>query len=151
MGIMMTVAKAFVDTNVLLRALHSDFTLHQAAKGLIDRYWDQGYVLWINRQVVREYLVQVTHPATFVQSLTYEQIARQIGVIRALFKIPDETDAITQRLMTLLQTYPARGKLIHDANLVAVMLEHDIDTLLTLNTADFQRFVPLITLVTVEG
>jgi predicted nucleic acid-binding protein len=40
------------------------------------------------------------------------------------------------------------GKQIHDANIVAAMLTNGIDTLLTLNTADFKRYEDRITLLT---
>ena len=44
-------------------------------------------------------------------------------------------------------TNGARGKQVHDANLVATMLAHGIRRLLTFNLADFQRFAGLVELV----
>jgi predicted nucleic acid-binding protein len=35
---------------------------------------------------------------------------------------------------------------VHDANIVATMLEHDVHRLLTFNAADFRRFSHLITI-----
>jgi predicted nucleic acid-binding protein len=43
-------------------------------------------------------------------------------------------------LLTLFGEYAVGGKQIHDANIVAVMLTHEIETLVTLNVADFQRY-----------
>lgn len=43
--------------------------------------------------------------------------------------------------------YPTRGKQIHDANIVATMLVNGVDTLLTMNVADLQRYQGRITLV----
>jgi predicted nucleic acid-binding protein len=40
----------------------------------------------------------------------------------------------------LVRQYQIRGKQIHDANIVAVMLTHGIHRLATYNQADFQRF-----------
>ena len=46
--------------------------------------------------------------------------------------------------------YPTLGKQVHDANIVATMLAHGIDMLLTLNVDDFKRFEDKITLISLE-
>ncbi len=56
----MTDARAFVDTNVLLRSIHTGLPLHAAAAELVKRFRKDNYEMWISRQVIREYLVQVT-------------------------------------------------------------------------------------------
>ena len=141
-------AEAFVDTNVLLRALHSTFPEHEPVRALVDRLIDEDCELWISRQVIREYLVQVTHPHTFTPALTIDQVIQQWAQVEALVRIADETQAVTAHLLALLQTYPTRGKQIHDANIVATMRANGIDTLLTLNAADFRRFEDQITILT---
>ena len=144
------VAKAFVDTNILLRAFHNQMELHTEAKALIEKMWDDDVELWISRQVIREYLVQVTHPRTFAQPLSLEQIMLQVQSIQSLFHIADETQAVTTQLLTLLRNYPTQGKQVHDANLVATMLVNGIDTLLTINVDDLKRFEPTIKLIPLE-
>ena len=59
---MTTVARAFVDTNVLLRSIQSAMPLHTEAAALIAKARNDGYELWVSRQVIREYIVQVTRP-----------------------------------------------------------------------------------------
>jgi predicted nucleic acid-binding protein len=66
-GTVMMAAKAFVDTNILLRAYHNTFPEHNRVRKLFDRIIDEDYEMWISRQVVREYLVQMTHPRTFTE------------------------------------------------------------------------------------
>lgn len=144
---MTTVAKAFVDTNVLLRAMIPRMTLHQEAEAMIQRMWTEHVELWVSRQVIREYLVQVTHPNTFSPTLEIGQILAQIEVIAVLFRVADETQAVTNELLNLLETHPTRGKQIHDANIVATMLTYDIDTLLTMNVEDVKRFNDVIEIV----
>jgi len=63
-----------------------------------------------------------------------------LKTLLTLFRIADETSATTQTLLLLLNDYPVSGKQIHDANIVAAMLTNGIDTLLTLNAADFNRY-----------
>ena len=140
-------AKAFVDTNVLLRAIHHTLPNHLEANALIYQMWDNDVELWISRQVIREYLVQVTHPNTFRVPETLADIMEDIANIRSLFRIADETHETTEQLLKLLQKYPTVGKQVHDANIVATMLVNGIDTLLTINVADMKRFSAEITII----
>lgn len=140
-------ARAFVDTNVLLRLMMPQLAGHLQAEALMARMWQEGVELWISRQVIREYLVQVTNPVAFSPSLTVQQVMDQIEAIQFLFIVADETQSVTDELLSLLQQYPTRGKQIHDANIVATMLAHEIRTLLTLNVADMKRFTSKITLI----
>lgn len=142
--------KTFVDTNILLRATITQFPLHEQAKQLVNDQIDSAVELWISRQVIREYIVQATRPQSFMRPMTIEQVEAQTTGIRALFHIADETEAVTDQLLELLKAYPTQGKLIHDANIVATMLVNQIDTLLTLNIADFKRFEDKIKIVTIE-
>lgn len=146
----MMVAKAFVDTNILLRAMIPQMNDHTPCETLIQKMWGDDVELWINRQVIREYTVQATHPNSFSPPLTIEQVTIQMSAISSLFRIADETSLTTKILFDLLKTYPTtRGKQVHDTNLVATMLVYQIDTLLTLNVDDFKRFSNIIKVVTI--
>ena len=147
----MTNSKAFVDTNILLRAVLSRVPLHDEAEAMIQRMLDQDVELWISRQVIREYLVQATHPRTFSPPLAIDQVVYQLAMIEGPFRVADDTGAVTAQLLALLQTYPTRGKQIHDANIVATMLTYDITVLLTLNVADFRRFEDRITILSLTN
>ncbi len=96
-------AEAFVDTNVLLRAFHRTFPEHERVRALVDQLLHEDCELWISRQVIREYLVQVTHPNTFTPPLTIAQVIRQLAQIEALFRIADDTHDVTAHLLALLQ------------------------------------------------
>ncbi len=133
-------AKAFVDTNILLRSLLTEMNLHAECDSLLKRTLREGAELWISGQVIREFIVQATHPRTLKEPLTIEQVVHQLDTIQPSFQIADETSAVREQLLKLLQKYPTRGKQVHDANIVATMLAHGIDTLLTLNVSDFKRF-----------
>jgi predicted nucleic acid-binding protein len=140
--------KAFVDTNVLLRAIHSQLHQHTACEALVQKMWEENVDLWVSRQVIREYLVQVTHSRTFAIPLSPQQVTGQIDMIQTLFHVADETQAVTDQLLQLCRVYQTGGKQIHDANIVAVMVVYGIDRLITLNTADFKRYEDRISLVT---
>jgi predicted nucleic acid-binding protein len=138
---------AFVDTNVLLRALTPQLELHAEANTLLRDAWAKGDELWISRQVIREYLAQVTRPQAFTQPLSGEQLAGQVQTIEALFRVADDTLEVTTQPVALLREYPTGGKQVHDANIVATMLVNGIDCLFTANVADMRRFADKITLI----
>ena len=52
----------------------------------------------------------------------------------------DETRAVATRLLALVEAAGCSGKQVHDANIVATMLEHGVTALVTDNPADFRRY-----------
>jgi predicted nucleic acid-binding protein len=145
---MMTMAdRAFVDTNVLLRASLRNMPLHQECKALLQNTLRTGRTLWISGQVIREFMVQATHPKTLDLPLTMEETILEVQRFRRLFQTANDTPEVRAHLLQLLAQYPTRGKQVHDANLVATMLAYNIDTLLSLNLTDLQRFQDRITLI----
>ena len=147
---MTTVVRAFVDTNVLLRAIQTTLPLHFEADALIASARQQGYELWVSRQVIREYVVQVTRPGFLASPYKAKQVTAKVKVIRATFQVADDMDAVTDRLLELIEEYPTGGKKIHDANIVATMLAFNIHTLLTQNVEDMKRFSSKIALMPLE-
>lgn len=103
---MMRGGKAFIDTNVLLRGMIARMPLHETANQTIHNLWDTDIELWISRQVVREYLVQVTHPNTLRPPFSLAQVMETVDVIQTFFRIADETQAVTANLFNLIQSYP---------------------------------------------
>jgi predicted nucleic acid-binding protein len=146
----MTSGRAFVDTNILLRSTIMQFPLYAQAKQLVDAQLDDDMELWISRQVIREYFVQVTRPQVFMNPMTADELDAKLRTIRVLFRIADETEEVTTQLLALMKTYPTGGKQVHDANIVATMLVNGIDTLLTTNVEDMKRFADRITLLSLE-
>ena len=132
--------RAFLDTNIVLRLVNSALPEHPDVQRLVQAIRDEGHELWISRQVIREYLVQVTRPGVLVTPLSIEQVRLHIKTLSLLFNVADENEAVTDQLLELLEKFPSGGKQIHDANIVATMLVNNIDTLLTINFADMKRF-----------
>jgi predicted nucleic acid-binding protein len=75
------------------------------------------------------------------------QIIQTIKVFQRTFHLANENAATTRQLLALLQEFPTGGKQVHDANIVATMLANGIDTLLTQNLKDMNRFLPKIKVV----
>ncbi|MFN8531797.1 MAG: type II toxin-antitoxin system VapC family toxin [Anaerolineae bacterium] len=141
----MMAVDVFVDTNILLRATIDRFPEHTAARALLLQQRESGAILWISRQVIREILVQVTRtsPFTLEPILSIDQAEAMVLNFHALYRIADDTAAVTDKLFALLKQYPTGGKQIHDANIVATMLANGITRLITLNVADMKRFTSI--------
>ena len=67
------------------------------------------------------------------------EIPKASGGLRPL-GIPPVLD----RFLQILLPHRATGRQVHDANIVATMLDYDLQRLLTFNLADFGRLTPLI-------
>lgn len=146
-----TSVKVFVDTNILLRATVTQAPLHEPARYLVEQQIAAGAELWISRQVIREYIAQVTRPQSFMNPMPVEQVETEVRSMHALFKIANDTEEVTTQLLKLLADYPTGGKQVHDANIIATMLVHKIDILLTTNIKDMRRFSDQINLIPLEG
>jgi predicted nucleic acid-binding protein len=149
---MVTMAdKVFVDTNILLRGILIEMNHHEKIRRLLRDLVEQKAELWISGQIIREFIVQATHPRTMAEPLSIAQVREKIAQIHTLYQIADDNASVRQTLLELLSQYPTSGKQVHDANLVATMLAYQIDTLFTLNIADFKRFDDKIKLISIPS
>ena len=130
----------FVDTNVLVYATQATAPQHVAAKGKLDSLHADGTVLYVSRQVLREYLAVVTRPQLLAAPLPITTALARIRLFAQLFTVLEDGPAVTVRLDELCRATRVGGRQIHDANIVATMLVHGETRLLTSNVQDFTRF-----------
>ena len=137
----------FVDTNILPYASRPKANEHARSQAALSRMRQDGTPLWLSRQVFREYLAVATRPQASGPALPMTAAIADVHGLHAAFNVAEDGANVFDRLLQLLAAHPGGGKQVHDANLVATMLEHRIRRLLTFNVADFRRFVPLIEVV----
>ena len=133
--------RAVLDTNVLLAATDEGRDEHERAVASLNIWPGSGLVLYTSGQIMREYLAVATRPAT----QNGLGMARSVAVanVRALRKrlhLLVEDEKVSDRLLELLDAVECTGKQVHDANVIATMLVHGIDTVVTTNVGDFARF-----------
>lgn len=145
-----SVRTVFLDTNILLRANVVEAPLHAESLAAIKTLRAKGDALWISRQVLREFIATLTRPQAFAAQRPVTTIIDRVQYFQSRFWVADETSFVTENLMLLVQAVPMGGKQIHDANIVATMKAYGLTHLLTLNTIDFVRFAPYITLLSLE-
>lgn len=137
----------FLDTNVLVYASTIRAPLHRAAQQAIQQLDDSGKEIWISRQILREYLATLSRPQTFTNPLSTETLIADIHQFQSRFQIAEDNPQVTERLLALMAEVAVGGRQVHDANIVATMQVYNIKELLTHNTADFDRFSDVITVL----
>lgn len=137
----------FLDTNVLVYASIAQAPQHVAALTAIQIQEQAGVELWISRQILREYLAVLSRPQSFTPPIPASTLTTQVQVFEGRFRIAEDNAQVTSNLLTLVNQIPVGGGQIHDANIVATMQAYNISYLLTHNTADFDRFAGLITIL----
>jgi predicted nucleic acid-binding protein len=134
----------FVDTNVLVFAAITSSPFYFEAFGRLDALRQAGVELWVSRQILREYLANLSRPQPFTPPLPAPTLIADIHRLQAQFRVAEDGPAVTANRLGLLTTIPIGGKQVHDANIVATMQTYGLRHLLTHNTADFARFSALI-------
>jgi predicted nucleic acid-binding protein len=138
------ISRWFIDTNVLVFAANPHSPWHGAAELSLQAARRDGIALCISPQVVREFIAAASRPQPNMPPPPLDPILENVHRIRAGYELLNERAATIDHLVELLKAVPARGKQVHDANIVATMLTHGVSTLLTHNTADFIRFAAMI-------
>lgn len=138
--------RVMLDTNVLLSATDQARTEHADALCVVSQWPARGTTLFLSGQILREYLAVATRPVVSrglglagPDALANARAFRDRAVL-----LPEDGD-VASRLLNLLADTSSTGKIVHDANVVATMLTHRIDALVTSNVKDFARFSPYIT------
>lgn len=130
-----------VDTNILIYAHRAECTEHRRARRLLAGLAETDIPWALAWPCVYEFLRVVTHPKVF-HPVTPLGVAWQN--IEALLQSPSllmltETERHAPILAGLLAETPISGNILHDAHIVALMIEHGVREIYTAD-ADFGRF-----------
>jgi predicted nucleic acid-binding protein len=130
-----------LDTNVLLAATDEGRAEHKHALEVANDWPRQGTVLYVSGQILREYLAVATRPTQMNGlGMTQADAVANARAFRARARFLSEDDKVSDRLLNLLDEIACGGKQTHDANVVATMLVHGLEEIVTMNTGDFTRF-----------
>ncbi len=133
-------SRCLVDTNVLLRLTQTVEEMprqHLAIEDLLDH----GNRLFTTFQNVAEFWNVSTRPLLQNgRGLAAGEVRKKVSLIELEFEILTEDRNTYHRWLDLLVQFKVSGRQVHDARLVAHMLEHNIPYLLTSNIKDFDRY-----------
>ncbi len=134
-----------LDTNVVVRLAAASAPEHPIVKSAIVNLAASGNALVIAPQVLVEFWVVATRPVE-ANGFGWDPAAAgpAIAKLRNQFPLLDETPAVFERWLSLVQGTGVRGKRAHDARIAALMLTHGISQILTLNPTDFTGFPGIV-------
>lgn len=134
--------RVLLDSNVLIAAIDSSRPGHLLARSLIE---SDPRALTVTGQNMREFLSTLTRQASVNgYGAEGDRAVADWAEITSTLEFVDETPGSRQLLTSFVSDGKAAGKRIHDANLVAVAVEHGAATLITANRRHFERFTEFI-------
>ncbi len=140
-----------LDSGILLRLVDTNDVQHSLVRHAVRVLGDQEENVFIATQNVAEFCNVATRPiANNGLGLSpTETLTLLTKDIEPISKVLVERETSYHELKRLIATYSVRGKQVHDARLVAMMLAWQIENILTLNDRDFRRYEPEgITIIT---
>lgn len=133
-----------LDTNVVLRILNPALPGHEQAAEAVARLLQSGEEPCVTAQNLIELWVVATRPlAANGLGLAPEVVRQHHDELLRRFTFLTDTTTVFGHWRTLVQAHRIVGKRAHDTRLVAVMLAHGVNHLLTFNTDDFTGFTAI--------
>ncbi len=130
-----------IDTNLLLYASDESSPHHHAARRFLEGRPGDPDLLCLAWQVLLSYQRIATHPRIFSRPLTpkeaLENIEALLGLPRVRLLVEEEQFLDVYREVTGGVT--VRGNLVPDAHLAAILSQHGVRTLYTVDS-DFKKF-----------
>jgi uncharacterized protein len=132
------------DANVLLYASDETSAYHPRARAFLDQVASGDDLVYLFWPTVMAYLRIATHPAIFEQPL---RPADAIANVERLLALPHvqtagEQDRFWPSFLRVAGEADARGNLVPDAHLVALMVESGVRTIWT-HDRDYRRFLTI--------
>lgn len=129
-----------LDTNILLRALQPHHPHCAVTEKAITTLRARNEPIWVCAQNLIELWAVATRPAgDNGLGMSTQQALQEIVMIKRHFPILPELPLLIL-WEQLVSTYQVNGKNTHDARLVAAMIQHRLDSILTFNVRDFSRY-----------
>lgn len=131
-----------LDTNVLLRFVHTESPEYALVHDVIIRLIGRGEQLYYVPQSLVEFWNVCTRPSSARggYGLSIEETDRRARQIEQFVLLLPDTPAIHTTWRSFVVDYAVSGVQVHDARIAAAMHVHRIPNLLTLNGRDFTRF-----------
>jgi predicted nucleic acid-binding protein len=136
-----------VDTNVLLRMVQPNHSMHAQAMSVVTALRMRDEILCVVPQVLYEFWVVATRP---VQpnglGMTAAEADADLAKIIQRFRLIRDERAIFDPWRRLVTQHQVLGKNAHDARLIAAMQRHGITRIVSFNADDFKRFPGVTTI-----
>ncbi len=130
-----------LDTNILLRYVDTADPAHPTADRAVAALAAAGETLVLVPQNLYEFWAAATRPAANNGlGLTVAECQAEIAGLKAQFQLLLDEPTLYDEWEALVVAHACRGKVAHDARIVAALRTHGVARLLTFNVADFARY-----------
>ncbi len=132
------------DTSVILRLNEPGNPVVEIVGKCLEKLRIDRQELVIVPQILVEFWVVATRPKSVNGlGLTIDEAELEIENLQRVFPVLPETENIFATWKVLVTKYRVSGKVAHDTRIVAAMIVHGIENILTLNPDDFKRFTEI--------
>jgi hypothetical protein len=130
-----------VDANVLLYASDTSSPKHAAALRFLKQRASDPDLFCLAWSTLTAFLRIATHPRIFSRPLSPDDA---LGNVESLLRLPrvrilSEREGFLEIYRNVTSRFPVRGNLVPDAHLAALLLQHGVRTLYTVDQ-DFRKF-----------
>jgi predicted nucleic acid-binding protein len=140
----MAIPSCLIDTNILLRMTRRSDPQHKIVDAALAQLASQGTTLNYTHQNMAELWNAMTRPvARNGLGLTVAEAEREVLAIEAGMTLLPDGEAVYREWRRVVVQHGVMGVQVHDARLAATMYVHGVGHILTLNVADFNRFIGL--------
>jgi toxin-antitoxin system PIN domain toxin len=132
---------ATVDANLLLFASDESSPFHEQARAFVEGIARGPEIVYLFWPVIMAYLRIATHAGIFKAPLSLDDAIANVEALLALPHVqsPGEQERFWPTLRGVAAEASARGNLVPDAHVVALMKQNDVPTIFT-HDRDFRRF-----------
>jgi predicted nucleic acid-binding protein len=133
--------RVLVDTNILLRSAQPNHPLCSQATHAVSKLIRQQDAVFFCAQNIAEFWNVATRPADRNGlGLSPEEVQQEVSNIeKTLTPLPD-VPAIYGAWKQIVAAHKVEGVRVYDARLAAIMSVYSIESVLTFNSLDFERF-----------
>jgi toxin-antitoxin system PIN domain toxin len=130
-----------IDGNLLLYASDEMSGYHRQARAFVEQVAGSDELVYLFWPTVMAYLRIATHPAIFEQPLSPDEAVANIDRLLSLPQVQTagEHDRFWPSYRQVATEADARGNLVSDAHVVALMTENGVRTIWT-HDRDYRRF-----------
>ena len=130
-----------LDTNIVLRLIDSKSLEHDVVKrALMKIYQAEDVAVIVPQNIIELWAVASRPTSANGLGFTLERTRTEIDDLLERYNLLSDQESLFGVWLELVTVHQVSGKQVHDTKLVAAMMTHGIDNILTINTADFKRF-----------
>jgi predicted nucleic acid-binding protein len=139
--------RVLVDTNILLRSAQPNHPLCSQATHAVSKLIRQGDDIFFCPQNIAEFWNVATRPAGLNGlGLSHEEVLEEVSSIEGFLTLLPDIPPVYVAWKEIVRNNKVQGVKVYDARLVATMKVYAIKSILTFNTADFERYADIAAL-----